>query len=45
MEKEAFVSRVLTDLEEFVAKFVRLATIELGDIQWAYKFEKTDPAL
>ena len=30
MEKDAFVSRGLTELEEFVAKFIRLATRELG---------------
>jgi len=30
LEKDAFVSRGLTELEEFVAKFVQIATIEMG---------------
>jgi len=45
LEKEAFVSRGLTKLEEFVSTFVRIATIELGGIQWTYEVEKSDPAV
>lgn len=30
MDKDAFVSRGLTELKEFVTKFVPIATIELG---------------
>jgi hypothetical protein len=34
LEKDDFVSRGLTELGEFGAKFVRLATIELGAFNW-----------